>query len=165
MLQRKKLDVMAITKTWVNSTHLVSELSLPGYESFQKNRTNKKGGGVIRYVKSTLGAIKIEKQDSEKCDSAVCVEIAHENKKIILATVYRPPKVQAGDDTALYNRIQSLVQGKNAIVIGDFNCANVDWGLLIGDQEGSRFINMVEDSFLTQVLTQLTRENNILDLV
>ncbi len=61
------------------------------------------------------------------------------------ATVYRPPKLQAVDDTALYNEIQSLIQGKNAIVIGDFNCANVDWRLLIGDQEGSRLINMVED--------------------
>ncbi len=34
--------------------------------------------------------------------------------------------VKVTDDTALYNEIQSLIQGKNAIVIGDFNCANVD---------------------------------------
>ncbi len=73
--------------------------------------------------------------------------------KLILETLYRPPKLQAVDDTALYNEIQSFMQGKNAIVIGDFNCANVDWRLLIGDQEGSRLINMVEDSFLTQVVT------------
>ncbi len=85
-------------------------------------------------------------------------------KKIILATVHRPPKLQAADDTALYNEIQYLIQGKNAIVIGDFNCANVDWRLLIKDQEGSRLINMADDSFPTQVITQPTRENNILDL-
>ncbi len=46
-----------------------------------------------------------------------------------------PPKLRAVDDTALYNEIKSLIQGKNAIVIGDFNCANVDRRLLIGDQE------------------------------
>ncbi len=79
--------------------------------------------------------------------------------------MYRPPKLQAVDDTALYDEIQSLIQGKNAMVIGDFNCANVDWDFLIGDQEGSRLINMVEDSFLTQVITQPTRENNIVFLV
>ncbi len=78
-------------------------------------------------MKSTLVAIKNGKQDVEKYDS-VYVEIAHENKKIILATVYRPPKVEAGDDTALYNEIQSLIQGKNEIIIGYFNCAYVDWG-------------------------------------
>ncbi len=51
-------------------------------------------------------------------------------------TVYRPPKLQAADDTALYNEIQSLILGKNATAIGDFNCANVGWRLLIWDQEG-----------------------------
>ncbi len=62
--------------------------------------------------------------------------MTHENKKIILAIVYRPPKLQVADDTTLYNEIQSLIQGRNAIVIDDFNCANVDRGLVIGDQEG-----------------------------
>ncbi len=100
-------------------------MSLSGYEIFQKNRTNKKGGGVICYVKSTLAAIKIGKQDAENYDS-VYVEIIHNNKKLALATVYRPPKLLTADDTALCNEIQSLIQGKNAIVIGDFNCANVD---------------------------------------
>ncbi len=101
----------------------------------EKNRTNKKGGGVICYVKSTLVAIKIDKQDAENYDS-IYVEIIQNYKKPVLATVYRPPILQAADNTALYNEIQSLIQGKNAIVIGDFNCANVDWRLLIGDQEG-----------------------------
>ncbi len=101
---------------------------------YASTSTNKKEGGVICCVKSTLASIKIHKQDIENYDS-VYVEITHNNKKLILATVYRPPKLQAVDDTALYNEIQSLIQDKNAIVIGDFNCANVDWRSLIGDQE------------------------------
>ncbi len=36
---------------------------------------------------------------------------------------------------------------------------------MIGDQEGRRLINMVEDSFLTQVVTQPTTGSNIVDLV
>ncbi len=155
---------MEITESWANSTHLVSELSLLGYETFKKNRTNQKGIGVICYVKSTLAPIKVAKQDAENYDS-VCVEITQNNKKLILATVYRPPKLQAADNTALHNKIQSLIQGKNAIVIGVFNCVNIDWRLLIWDQEGSRLINVVLNSFLTQVVTQPKRENNILDLV
>ncbi len=55
---------------------------------------------------------------------------------MILATVYRHPKLQAADGTVLCNEIQSLIRSKYAIVIGDFNCANVDWRLLIRDQEG-----------------------------
>ncbi len=34
-----------------------------------------------------------------------------------------------------------------------------------GDQEGNRLVEMVEDSFLTQIVNQPTREHNILDLV
>ncbi len=44
------------------------EYSVPGYESFFKNRLNKKGGGIICYVKNKLPAIKINKQDSDKYD-------------------------------------------------------------------------------------------------
>ncbi len=34
-----------------------------------------------------------------------------------------------------------------------------------GDQEGSRLIEMVKDSFLSQIVTQQTRGNNILNLL
>ncbi len=93
------------------------------------------------------------------------MEITANNKKLTLATVYRPPKQQAVDDIALYEELHSLTQSREAIIIGDFNCPNIDWGQLTGDQEGNRLIEMVEDSFLTQVETQPTRENHLLDLV
>ncbi len=117
--------MVAITETWANSTHLVSELSFSGYESFHKNRKHKKGGGFICYVKSTLPAINIAKQDADNYDS-VNVEITANNKKIILATVYRPPKQRAADDTAMYEEFHSLTLSKEAIIIGDFNCSNID---------------------------------------
>ncbi len=39
----------------------MTEHSVPGYEIFFKNRLNKKGGGVICYVKNTLPALKKKK--------------------------------------------------------------------------------------------------------
>ncbi len=81
---------------------------------------------------------------------------------LIYAAVCRPPKTQAANDAALYEEISSKIQYKQAIV-GDFNCPNVDWGLMIWDREGSRRIEMVEDSFFTQVVNQPTRKNKILD--
>ncbi len=128
--------------------------------SLSEKRTNKKRRGVISYVKSTLADIRIDKPDAGNY-----VEITHNNKKLVLATVYRSLELQAADDIALYNEIQYLIQSKNAIVIGDFNCANVDWRLLIVDQESSRLVNMVEDSFLTLVVTQPRRKNNIMTLI
>ncbi len=146
MLQWKKTDVVAITETWSNSAHLVFELSLQGTKSFRKIGRIKRedsGGGIICNVKSTLAVIKVDKQDAENYES-VYVEITHNNKNLALATVYRPPKLHSADDIALSIEIQSLIQGKNTIVIGNFNCANVDWRLLIRDQEGSWLIVMVD---------------------
>ena len=161
----EKPDVIAITETWASSSHLMTEFSIPGYESFHKNRLHKKGGGVICYVKSTLSALKISKQDAEKYDSVYVELTTSSNKKLTVATIYRPPKQQLADDAALYDEIHSIIRNKDAVIVGDFNCPNVNWDLMSGDQEGNRLIEMVEDTFLTQIVSQATREDNILDLV
>ncbi len=142
----------------------MSELSIAGYESFHKNREYKRGGGVICYVKSTLSALKMDKQDAENYDS-VYAEISTKSNKIMIATIYRPPKAQAADDTALYEEMKSVIQNKQAVIIGDFNFPNIDRTSMNGDREGNRFIEMAKDAFLTQIVTQPTRENNILNLV
>ncbi len=71
--------------------------------SIRTERT-KRRGGVICFVRSTLNAIKIKKQDAEKYGT-VYVEITTKMAKITIATIYRPPKLQAGDDIALYEKI------------------------------------------------------------
>ncbi len=160
----EKPDIIAITESWANSSHLMVEFAIAGYESYQKNRAHKKGGGVICYFKSTLSAVEIKKQDAQNYDS-VYVELANGNKEVTVATIYRPPKQQLADDAALYEEIQTTILNKNAVVIGDFNCPNINWNLMHGDQEGNRLVEMVKDSFLPQLVTQPTRGNNILDLV
>ncbi len=157
-------DVIAITETWANSSHLMAAFSIEGYESFHKNREHKKGGGVICYVKSTLSALKTDKQDARNYDS-VYVERNTKSNKITIATIYRHPKSQTTDDIALYKEIKSIIQKKQTVIIGDFNCPSIDWASMNGDREGNRLIKMAEDAFLTQTVTQTTWENNILDLV
>ncbi len=83
----------------------------------------------------------------------------------MIATIYRPPKAQAAEDTALYEEIKSVIQNKQAVIIGDFNCPSIDWTSMNGDGEGNRLIEMAEDAFLTLIVTPPTRENNILDLM
>ncbi len=157
-------DVIAITGTWANSSHLMTEFPIAGYESFHENREHKKGGGVICYVKSTLSALKTDKQDARNYDS-VYIEINTNSNKITITTIYRPPKPQAADDIALYEKINSVIQNKQAVIIADFNCPIIEWASMNGDREGNRLIEMSEDAFLTQIFTQPTRKNNIFDLV
>ena len=161
----EKPDIIAVTETWAGDGHLMSEYSIQGYSLFHKNRVHKKGGGVMCYVSNTLSAVKINKLDMETYDSMYIKITTKSKKKLILAVVYRPPKQCATDDLALYDEIRSIIHGNDAIIVGDFNCPNIDWSWPAGDPEGTRLIGLVEDEFLSQAVNQPTRENNILDLV
>ncbi len=68
------------------------------------------------------------------------------HNKLTIATVYRPPKQQATDNAALYEEIQTT-QNKQSVIIGDFNCRNIDWATMNGDQEYKRLLEMLEDTF------------------
>ena len=50
----EKPDIISITETWLNTSekHLISEANIPGYNMFLSCRENKRGGGVILYVKT-----------------------------------------------------------------------------------------------------------------
>ncbi len=119
-------EVIAITETWATSDHLMTEFSNPGYESFHKNMLHKRGGGVICYVKSDYPAVIVSKQDSEKYDTVYIELVTSKHNKPTIGTVYRSPKQQAADDSALYAEIQAMTQNKQSVIIGDFNCPNID---------------------------------------
>ncbi len=91
----------------------------------------------------------MEKQNAEKYDSLYVNIITKSNKKLTIGTVCRPPKLQAADNTALYEEISYIMQKKQAVIIGNFNCPSVDWNSMYEDQEGNRLVEMVEDTFLT----------------
>ncbi len=57
---------------------------------------------------------------------------------ITIVTIYRTPKLQGPDNTAVYEEIKSVIQNKQAIIIGDFNCPNIDWDTMNGDQEDDK---------------------------
>ena len=100
----EKPDFIMITESWLNirDKHLLAEVAIPGYNVFEKCRTEKNGGGVLIYAKNAIEATKIDKIDVEPCDS-LYVEIKRNNKKYILGVVYRPPKLSEENDKMLYN--------------------------------------------------------------
>ena len=117
------------------------------------------------HVSNTLSVVKIKKLDMEAYDSVYVKISTNGNKKLILAVIYRPPKQCITDDLALYDEIRSTIHGHDAIIVGDFNCPNIDWNWQTGDPEGSRLIDLGEDKFLSQAGNRPTKENNLLNLV
>ncbi len=72
--------------------------------------------------------------------------------------MYRPPKQQAADDTALYEEIHPITQNKQSVIIGDFNCPKINWSAMNGDQEGNKVLKILEDTFKIQSFTQPTQQ-------
>ncbi len=93
------------------------------------------------------------------------MEISTKSNKIIIVTIYRPPKAQAADDTALYEEIKFVIQNNQAVIIGDFDYLSIDWASIDADRESNRLTEKADDAFLKQTVTQPKQENNILDLV
>ncbi len=79
--------------------------------------------------------------------------------------MYRPPKQQIGDNAAVYEELLAMTQNKQSIIIGDFNCPKSNWSTMNGHHEGNKLLEMLEYTFMTQIISQPMREHNILDLV
>ena len=53
----------------------------------------------------------------------------------------------------------------NCLIVGDFNLPNIDWNLLVGNSStDNKFVEIFNDCFLTQLVTEPTRNDKILDL-
>ena len=159
-------DIISITETWLNISdkHLIAEISIPGYNMFLNCRENKRGGGVILYIKNSISAIEINKANSTAYES-VYVKLKINRKHIIVATIYRPPKMTSENDEILFNEIETITRTKTCIICGDFNLPHINWKILTSNNEGSRLLKVVKKLYLSQFVREPTLDNNILDIV
>ncbi|KAL7630702.1 UNVERIFIED_CONTAM: hypothetical protein RMT77_019088 [Armadillidium vulgare] len=86
------------------------------------------------------------------------------NINLNLINVYRPPSSESEVDILLYTELSRISEGYT-IILGDFNCPNINYDLLDADAEGKRLLKFLGDSFLFQINDCPTRGNNILDLL
>ena len=162
----EKPDIVSITETWLNisENHLMSEVNIPGYNMFLNCRENKRGGGVLLYIKDTINAVEINKEKRSAYES-VYVKIKINKNYLIIAAIYRPPKTTLENDKLLYDEIESIVKTKSSIICGDFNLPHINWKLFTSDNEGSRLLKLMKKLYLSQFVSEPTLDNNILDII
>ena len=59
LIPEGKYDLIGITETWWDDSHDLN-IAIVGYNSFKKNRRNRKGGGVALYVKNAHSCTEIQ---------------------------------------------------------------------------------------------------------
>ena len=181
MLSYIKPDAVLITETKLNKDINTAEV-LPsdlGYTVYRKDRCNEGGGGVALLVKSCYSSTDITPNDESSANSElIWVEVElHGHKKLLLSNYYRRPNISNTSQLeALQSSIESVLskyKGAHQPIIlgGDFNLPDICWenDCVKGSSQRKSlheyFLTLVQTFSLTQLVTDCTRENSILDLV
>jgi hypothetical protein len=161
----ENIDVIAVTETFIDTVNndLLSEYSIDGYKFFNKDRVNRRGGGSALYVATWLNPVEITPNNSNI--EHVCVKITGDKLAVNISVTYRPPGQSQELDIEMYQVLRQSLNNES-VILGDFNLPHIDWETLTGvETESHRMLEFIEDNFLIQLVTEPTRENNILDLV
>ena len=115
----KKPDIILLSETWLNksSPHVI----LPGYNIFNVHRTHKKGGGVSilisTAIKSHHKTVNIQLNTIELC--LVKIKLEHNQKNIVLGSLYRPPNTSCVEFVTEYEKlIDSLRHADTHLILG-----------------------------------------------
>ena len=166
MVQTETIDVIAVTETFIDTINndLASEYNIDGFKFFNKDRVNRRGGGVALYIATWLNPVEITPNDTNI--EHVCVRVTGNKIAVNISVTYRPPGQTQELDTEMYQVLQRSLHNNDAVILGDFNLPHIDWQTFTGvERESHNMLDFLEDNFLNQLVSEPTRENNILDLV
>ena len=124
LLVAEYLDVLAVTETFLGDEILDSELVGGDYTIFRRDR-NRRGGGVMLYVKNSISAIR--RTDLETNCEVLWVELSTGPSKVLLGTFYRPPSSTHEYLTQLEMSLASIPESYTIVLCGDFNLPHLDW--------------------------------------
>lgn len=99
-----------------------------------------------------------------KDTESIWVDVGEDKDKLLFGLQYRPPKLDKDRSKLLWDEIRKATR-QEAYILGDYNLRNISWLNYTGNEEAREFLEAVQDSFLTQLVREGTREDNILDLV
>ena len=167
-------DIVIGTESWLSPDIESSEIFPEGYHSFHADRKSnvKRIGGVFILVRNSLICTE-QPQFQTNCEILwVKVEITG-NRPLFVGAYYR----RVEDDLESLREFQDSVSrvrehSDNVWVLGDFNLPKLSWPENSPEmkpycsykQVYEYFLSTIADYNFTQVVTESTRQENVLDL-
>ena len=170
-----KPDIICATETWLTPDHANGEIGDPDifmehYDIFRRDRTQRKGGGVLIATKKDIACERATEVEAE-CEG-VWIRLKQPNgKNLYIASFYRPNASDESSATGLQHSLEQIPQSADIIIAGDLNYPDIDWSLKTTKRGSSnralhdQFIDLLDDFTLEQVVQDPTRGENILDLI
>ena len=165
LITDNNIDILCITETWLSDfdTAVVAALVPPTHIFYHSPRSEGRGGGVGVAVAKCLTNVKSFRR---QFDTFECLEVQanHNNKKIIIYVIYRPPSVQVSHFLPEFESflLNSETAAHDITYVGDFN-------IWIEDPENSisrRFLDLLCNFNLRNYVLEPTYDSgHVLDLV
>ncbi|KAK4812452.1 hypothetical protein QYF61_024853 [Mycteria americana] len=165
IVHQENYDMVAITETWWDDSHNWSAV-MGGYKLFRRGRRGRRGGGVALYVRECLDSLELNDGD----DRVECLWVRIRGKAnkadIVVGVCYSPPNQDEETNELFYKQLGEASRWLALILVGDFNLPDVCWKYNTAEKKRSRrFLECVADNFLTQLVSEPTREGAPLDLL
>ncbi|GAB0209132.1 hypothetical protein GRJ2_003378900 [Grus japonensis] len=158
IVQWENYDIVAIMETWWDDSHKWSA-AMDGYKLFRRDRQGRRGSGVALYVRECFDCLELN--DGDERVECLWVRIRGKANKadIMVGICYRPPNQDEEADKIFYKQLGEVSQSLALVLMGDFNLPDICWKSNTAERKQSRrFLERVEDNFLTQLQSWLTRE-------
>jgi len=150
--QNSSFECLCLCETFLDGTVLDSQLSIPGYSFFRKDRPSL-GGGLLIYIKDMIFCHRRTDLEPDNIESLWLEFKLFNTKPILLCYSYRPPssKVEWVDLFSV-SLDRSFNENKETIVLGDFN-----FDLLKSCINSKPWLQLMESLNFTQLVTSPTR--------
>ena len=161
LVYEHNFDIIALSETWLNTTHMYNDIHIENYECFRKDRGYGRGGGLLIYVKQEIPCVR--RMDLESCNGCemLCIEVrcgSNGSDKAIVCLCYQPPGQNAEEINNFTLDIQTCLdhmynEKPDCIVLtGDFNDRAV---LFYEDHPTSELGNKLRDLVTCNNLFQI----------
>ena len=146
-------SVVAVTETWLSGSFFDNEILPTGYSIFRKDHPSH-GGGVLLAVASHIPSSFIYSQ----FDPDILTIKLLSPSPVIHCVVYIPPLSSDTLWSSLLDYLRCLFTSSclPVVVLGDFNCPDIDWPLLSASSSFSNLLcDLVYDFNLMQCIFNL----------
>jgi len=156
-------DLIALTETSWDESHDWST-AIDGYRLFRRDRWGKRGASVALYTKKSIQCEELSLKNGHKQVESLWVRIRDRGNKgnLVVGVYYRPPDQGQPTDEAFFLELQETSHSQSLI----FNHPNICWkSSMASSRQSRRFLECIEDNFLSQEIDTPTRGDAVLDLM
>ncbi|PKU38936.1 hypothetical protein llap_10761 [Limosa lapponica baueri] len=160
-------DLTAVTETWWDSSHDWNAVR-DSYVLFRRDRPAGQGDGVALYVRERVERIELCQGVDDECVESLWVRSKGRANMgdTVLGVYYRPPDQEEKVNEAVYRQQEIASQSQALVLMGSFDYSDI-WckDSTARHTQSRRFLQCIDDPFLTQVLEEPMRRGVPLDLV